>query len=639
MKILRYILPLLILAGACTREPLYERELPPAPEGFKTVHYAATATGAVAVKADLSEDSYVFEAGDRLYVSHVVVKGAVRDTALYGYMTLASGAGTATARFEGDLYCSDSLSLSSSTTIDITLVSAADSIHTVRDGKLISTTYPDNEFSADLEAAIRSYSHFTCSTTFGNHRITLSQQSTFLKFNLRTNSEDLPASTGVLVGLYNDGEPDPIWESTVTAATAGRLAFVTTLGGGTELSSAELCMDWTDALSTPHSKTYSDITDHALAANHFYTISRSDIVFTGFRIKAKYDDTHVTFKYTSNVEYSTDDGETWDFYTGGTIDLDADEQVCFKGTLADCNCAGNTQLFTADQLCYIAGKINSLLADTTTLATNAFRGAFSRKNTTDSGKNGSDEEKPTAITVSPSNSGDYVDWVDINPTDPLILPVTTAANCYMDMFLGCISLTWAPNLPATTLADKCYFRMFHSCFGLTSIPSLPSAVTMAGSSTRRRYCYQMFQSCTAIDSLKVSLFGGTATLQRGCFEDMFAHCTGLVYVDTLLLPATTLAADCYRGMFQDTRFQRAPDLLVGTLVSECYRYMFNECRNLNYIKCLATTNLGNTYTSNWVSGTVPNTSSCKFVKAASASWPSGANGILGNWTQVNYTAP
>lgn len=364
---------------------------------------------------------------------------------------------------------------------------------------------------------------------------------------------------------------------------------------------------------------------------------------TCFRIKAKEDGTKVYFYYTDGtVQYSKDYGETWatpPTQANGGIDLNANEEVYFKGTRTDCNLQGDKQLFTTNgKVCYIAGEIASLLNYPATLPSNAFRSAFSRKNTIDTGNNGSDTERPSTITVS---SADNVDWVDIDPLDPLILPATTSANCYMDMFLGCTSLTHAPDLPATVLADKCYFRMFYSCVGLKSIPSLPSEVTMSGSTTRRRYFYQMFQSCTGITKLTEPLpVGQNSTLQRGCFEDMFAHCTSLTSVVQGLLPATTLAADCYRGMFQDTRFERAPDLLATTLVSECYRYMFNACTNLKYIKCLATTNLGDKYTTNWVSDNgnkkVPNTSDCEFVGADATlsptiSWPRNANGILSQW--------
>ena len=349
-----------------------------------------------------------------------------------------------------------------------------------------------------------------------------------------------------------------------------------------------------------------------------------------FKIKAKLDGTTITsFKHDNGtILYSDDNGGSWNTYAGEQFHLNAGQEVWFRGSLADCNCKGSTQLFKATKVCYIAGDITSLLGNPNTLPNDAFRSAFSYGNISNSD---ADLEKnlPRVETT--------VNWVDIDPDDPLILPASTSTRCYLEMFMGCTSLHSAPALPATALAEKCYFRMFYGCTGLTSIPSLPSVVTWSGTNARRRQCFQMFQYCTGIQALTGSL---TTTLDANCFEDMFAHCTGLTSVNSGFLPATTLAAHCYRGMFQDTRFERAPDLPATKLVTECYRYMFNACTKLKYIKCLATTNLGNGFTTNWVSNdgskTVPNTSDCTFEKAAAATtWPRNAHGILSNWTIVN----
>jgi hypothetical protein len=357
---------------------------------------------------------------------------------------------------------------------------------------------------------------------------------------------------------------------------------------------------------------------------------------TCFRIKAKEDGTKVYFQYTDgSVLYSKDYGDTWltpPTKTNGGIGLDANEEVYFKGTRTDCNLQGDKQLFTTNgKVCYIAGEITSLLADPTTLPANAFRSAFSYGDVTDTNAENLEKNIPAA-------SG-TVNWVDIDPNDPLILPASTAAFCYTEMFMGCTSLHSAPDLPATVLADKCYFRMFYNCTGLSSIPSFASEVTMSGTSNRRRYCFQMFQNCTGIKALTGSLFGGTTTLAPNCFEDMFANCTNLKSVDENFLPATTLAASCYRGMFQNTRFERAPKLLATTLVTYCYRYMFYNCSELNYIKCLATNPPSNndSYTRDWVGGSVPNSNTCTFIRnnneEMTNSWTTGAvYGIPSNWT-------
>ena len=81
------------------------------------------------------------------------------------------------------------------------------------------------------------------------------------------------------------------------------------------------------------------------------------------------------------------------------------------------------------------------------------------------------------------------------------------------MFLGCTSLTTAPELPATTMAEDCYAYMFSGCSTLITVPSsLPAA-----------------------------------TLAEGCYYAMFDGCSALTTAPAL--PATTLAEDCYAYMF------------------------------------------------------------------------------------------
>ena len=67
--------------------------------------------------------------------------------------------------------------------------------------------------------------------------------------------------------------------------------------------------------------------------------------------------------------------------------------------------------------------------------------------------------------------------------------------CYTYMFINCLALTQAPELPATTLADYCYYSMFYNCPALTQAPKLP-ATALAES------CYGgMFYNCTYITSV------------------------------------------------------------------------------------------------------------------------------------------
>ena len=107
---------------------------------------------------------------------------------------------------------------------------------------------------------------------------------------------------------------------------------------------------------------------------------------------------------------------------------------------------------------------------------------------------------------------------------------TLANYCYSSMFLGCISLTQAPALPATTLANYCYSSMFQGCTSLTQAPALP-ATTLAN------HCYSsMFKVCR---SLKLSTtktgeytqgyripFSGEGVTETNALQNMFISTGG-----------------------------------------------------------------------------------------------------------------
>lgn len=230
-----------------------------------------------------------------------------------------------------------------------------------------------------------------------------------------------------------------------------------------------------------------------------------------------------------------------------------------------------------------------------------------------------------------------------------ILPATTLASyCYVSMFNGCTSLTTAPELPATTLASDCYNSMFGSCASLTTAPVLPATILANG-------CYQhMFENCTSLTTAPVlpattlanscyeGMFSGcsslttapeiAATTAASCCRYMFQNCTSLTTAPAL--PATTLAPGCYQYMFNGcTSLTTGPSILPATtLAPYCYNQMFNGCTSLNYIKCLATDISASSCTGGWVTNVA---STGTFVKASSANWPTGSNGIPSGWTIEN----
>jgi hypothetical protein len=81
-----------------------------------------------------------------------------------------------------------------------------------------------------------------------------------------------------------------------------------------------------------------------------------------------------------------------------------------------------------------------------------------------------------------------------------------------------------------------------------------------------------------------------------------------------------------------TGLTTAPELPATRLAESCYRQMFSGCKNLNYIKCLATNISATSSTTQWVFNVA---SAGTFVTPSSTKWSTGANGIPSGWTRVN----
>ena len=181
-------------------------------------------------------------------------------------------------------------------------------------------------------------------------------------------------------------------------------------------------------------------------------------------------------------------------------------------------------------------------------------------------------------------------------------------------------------MAATEVGEKAFYLLFYGCEKLTDASNLIlPATTLAAS------CYQgMFSGCTSLTSAPEL---PTTTLAYGCYREMFYNCTSLTSAPEL--PATTLAPHCYYSMFYEcTSLTSAPTLPAATLETRCYYQMFNGCSKLGYIKALFTS--------------IPTSGEClrlwvgrvasegTFVMSKDAEWEAednrGAYGIPNGWT-------
>lgn len=159
---------------------------------------------------------------------------------------------------------------------------------------------------------------------------------------------------------------------------------------------------------------------------------------------------------------------------------------------------------------------------------------------------------------------------------PVPQTAETAAYAFFRLFQNKTGFTFgSPNelqhivlpVPANGLQDSIYREMFYGCTNMTTAPNLP-ATTLAAS------CYRsMFNGAglTTAPELPATTMAGYAYLS------MFADCP---ITTAPALPATTLAEYCYSNMFRGTNITDMPDLPATTLEQYCYNGMFSACTSL-----------------------------------------------------------
>ena len=179
---------------------------------------------------------------------------------------------------------------------------------------------------------------------------------------------------------------------------------------------------------------------------------------------------------------------------------------------------------------------------------------------------------------------------------------------------------------ATTLSgNKVFASLFLHDTTLTDASGLLLPAT-----TLAQNCYNsMFQGCTALTAAPAEL--PATELAPRCYYFMFNNCTSLTTAPEL--PATELDSSCYYHMFDKcTSLTAAPELPATELVYSCYSYMFHNCSSLSSVTCLATSGINQDFsTNNWLYGVA---ATGTFTKAANVIWDAGTNGIPSGWNVV-----
>lgn len=576
----------------------------------------------VAYTEDGNEITAKWETGDEL----IVCWNGHKNT-----LTLSSGAGTASATFTGSITGTPS---ANSTLVCFVKDKNNPGAVTVSDNG--DYLYTDGTFLAQdgtLAGAAKCNLYYgTCFYGNGsNISCTFNVNTSMMKFQVYAPagiSEGTPGATLT----YKSGSTE-LAKATFTVGTDGINIIYLTIPAGHYTGEQTLVYHSGDITET---ETLSS-TQANFVAGQTYSKSAyfNNPIATPLTFEARTAGATVTFTpaagMTLPIEYSTD-GSTWFTYNEPITLLNVGDIVSFRGNNAAYGMQNAHSVFTCSAQCYIYGNIMSLInslnfpAITTLTEDNdyAFYQLFS-------------DQTNTRLNI------------DLHPTKQFLLPALELSNyCYYQMFHGCVNMTVAPNLPATTLAESCYSYMFCGA-AITTAPVLPATIMS-------EYCYSsMFAECryltippdlpatTLANSCYSNMFSGcwslttapelpATSLTSGCYDGMFYDCTQLSSAPDL--PATTLASSCYSNMFYGCRnLTTAPDLPASSMVGWCYSNMFKGCTNLNHIKCLATDfSVPQSWmnpTADWLNGV---SATGTFIKAAGVSWETGVNGIPSGWT-------
>ena len=139
---------------------------------------------------------------------------------------------------------------------------------------------------------------------------------------------------------------------------------------------------------------------------------------------------------------------------------------------------------------------------------------------------------------------------------------------------------------ATELTGASAFRALF--MGNTKIFNHDSKKLVLPATTLAANCYQdMFNGCSGLTTAPAL---PATTLTDYCYQSMFRGCTGLTTAPAL--PATTMKDLCYYSMFYGcTSLTAAPELPATTLAVQCYYSMFYGCIGLTTAPELPATTL------------------------------------------------
>lgn len=203
------------------------------------------------------------------------------------------------------------------------------------------------------------------------------------------------------------------------------------------------------------------------------------------------------------------------------------------------------------------------------------------------------------------------------------------SDCYV--YGNVMSLIDSTNYSTATEVLECaFYQLFSNNTHIKNHDTLDlviPATTLAGEC----YC-SMFSGCTQLT--KAPELPATK-MADACYASMFSGCVSLTKAPEL--PGTDLEANCYSCMFRNcTSLKETPVLPAETLDKlYCYHYMFDNCTNLKSVTCLATSIEPPLNVEHWLENAGSAVTGTKefHCKAGSTIWDSGEY-VPSDWTIV-----
>jgi hypothetical protein len=178
------------------------------------------------------------------------------------------------------------------------------------------------------------------------------------------------------------------------------------------------------------------------------------------------------------------------------------------------------------------------------------------------------------------------DTVTISTT--AAIDITVSAGDKVQFFGNGTSITsYSDNSHSTEISDgiaECY--IYGNIMSLVNESGFASAISVSANAFAGLFAdnRELYNHPTK------RLVLPATTLAENCYLNMFTSCRGLTVAPAL--PATTLAENCYSSMFYDCRnLNVAPALPAQTLAERCYYCMFKDCRGLTVAPALPATTL------------------------------------------------